>query len=143
VSNRNLDPLLDCLLCFAQETLSKYDEFYPFAASMTGDASIQMEVVYEGDLNERPSAQRVIDLLIEAMRSAVGEGRIVAGGLCTNVRVKQPDGTASTDAVQVHLEQKGGEPLDVFLPYEKISAGEFRYGDLFALKSTERLFWRS
>jgi hypothetical protein len=139
VSNPHFDSLLSFLLGFAGKILPSHDSIAPFAAAVTNDEKIQPMAAYEG---EQGSTQGLVELLIEGMRAAVDDGKIVAGGLCTDVRVKPPDGTALVDAIKVHLEHENGECVDVFLPYEKASTHEISYGDLFATKVQERMFWR-
>jgi hypothetical protein len=139
VSNPNFDSLLTFLLGFARKILPSQGGFSPFAAAVTNDGTIQPMAAYEG---EHGSTQGHADLLIEAMRAAVDADKIVAGGLCTDIRVMPPDGAALVDAIQVHLEHKNGECVEIFLPYEKISTHELRYGDLFAAKTQQCVFWR-
>jgi len=116
VSNPHFDSLLSFLLGFAGNILPSQDSVAPFAAAVTGDGKIQPMAAYEG---ERGSTQGLVDLLIEGMRAAVDAGKIVAGGLCTDVRVQPPNGAALVDAINVHLEHENGECVDVFLPYER------------------------
>ena len=123
VSNPDLDGLLEFLLGFAQEMLPAQSSFSPFGATVTDDSRIQPLAAYEG---EHGSSQGHTDLLIEAIQAAAASGGIVAGGICTDVRVKPPDGIS--DAIQVHLEHRNGECVDVFLPYRRFTTGTFSYG---------------
>jgi hypothetical protein len=139
MSNPNFDALLTFLLGFARNILTKQGAFSPFAAAVANDGKMRPMAAYEG---EHGSTQGHADLLIQAMRVAVDAGKIVAGGLCADVRVKPPDSAALVDAIQVHLEHENGECVDVFLPYEETPTHEFRYGDLFAENTQQCVFWR-
>jgi hypothetical protein len=77
------------------------------------------------------------------MRTAVEARKIIAGGLCTDIRIKPTEDTSPVDAIKVHLEHQSGECVDVFLPYEKTSTNEFLYGNLFVTKAQTHLFWRA
>jgi hypothetical protein len=139
MSNHDFDSLLTFLLGFARKILPKQGALLPFAAAVTHDGKIQPMAAYEG---EHGSTQGHADLLIDAMRVAVDAGKIIAGGLCTDVRVKPPGRAALVDAIQVHLEHGNGECVDVFLPYEKTSSHEFHYGDLFSANTGQCVFWQ-
>src|SRR5260221_605570 len=115
MSNPELDALLGFLLGFARKILPSQGSFSPFAAAVTNEGKIQPMAAYEG---EHGTSQGHTDLLIDAIRTAADAGTIIAGGLCTDVRVKPPHGPSPIDAIQVHLEHENGECVDVFLPYE-------------------------
>ena len=44
------------------------------------------------------------------------------------------------DAIAVSLEHRDGEPVDVFVPYEKRRFGGPRFGELTANAGTRRVF---
>ena len=141
MSRADLDALLNALLPFAQEALSKHGEFYPFGASMNHAGEISASMAYDGD--EHPSSQDVIALLRDAFRHLVAGSEIRAAGICYDVRVAPPGSEKKTDAIQAELEHQDGEALDVFLPYRKGFLGRLKYGDLFAGKGELTIFDRS
>ena len=106
VSNPDLDHVLEFLLGFAQQILPAQRSFSPFGAAVTNDNRIQPMAAYEGD---HGTTKGHVDLLIEGMQAAAASGTIVAGGICTDVRVKPPGGIDLVDAIQVHLEHRNGE----------------------------------
>ena len=55
--------LLDRLLPFAEEQMKKYREFYPFAAVLLMDDSVELTASYDG--NEHPESKDVIKDLIK------------------------------------------------------------------------------
>jgi hypothetical protein len=101
---------------------------------------MQLKAAYEGDVG---STQGHIDLLNEGLRVEAQAGVNTACGICADVRVKPPGQESFVDAVQVHLEHESGECVDVFLPYEKTTAGDFKYGMLFASKAEPQVFQRT
>jgi hypothetical protein len=74
------------------------------------------------------------------MRAAVDAGRIIACGMCFDVRARPPDRTSLVDAIQVHLEHQNGECVDVFWPHERSGTGEIVYGTVFATKAAPQVF---
>lgn len=74
------------------------------------------------------------------MRGEVKKKKFVVCGLCTNVEVMLPNAAMKTNAIQVHLESRQGETLDVYLPYQKATF-EFHEGELLVEKSTNHIFW--
>ena len=140
MSHPDLEKLLNVLLGFARDQLSKHGDFSPFGAAVTRDGQTNLKAAYEGD---EGTTQGHIDLLEEGLRAEAQAGVNVACGICVDVRVKPPSHESFIDAVQVHLEHRNGESVDVFLPYERTTAGDFSYGTLFATKAEPQVFQRS
>jgi hypothetical protein len=137
LSNSDFDALLDFLVGFARRVLPSQGSFAPFGATMTTAQKIQPSAAYDG---EQSTAQELIALLVEGMRTEADAGKIIACGICLDVRAKPPDRTSLTDTIQVHLEHRNGECADVFCPYEINDAGAITYGTLFTSKATPQVF---
>jgi len=45
-----------------------------------------------------------------------------------------------TDGIQLALERKGGDAVDVFVPYAELPDGKFTYGELFVCERIPTLF---
>lgn len=129
----DLDSLLDALIRFAQEILEKHGEFYPFAATVTSEGTV--EIVGADPGQEHPESQQVIDLLYAGLEGRVQQGGIRAAGVCLDVRL--PDGS---DAIQVSLEHVMGDPMRVFLPYKRRRLRGLEYGQVLANTGDRRLF---
>jgi hypothetical protein len=135
---QDLDTLLDFLLKFAQQTLERYGEFYPFGAVLTNDGDV---VGQAGQLVEtdRPPSQAIIDLITAGMKAQADDGAIRASGLCYDVKWRMPDDTI-TDAIFVALEHRSGRTVAVAQPYSKGRFRGFRYGDLMAQAGEPQVF---
>jgi len=133
----DLDALLDSLLRFAQETLRKYGEFYPFGNTMRNDGIIEMNAATTG--SDRPASQELIELLISGMREKAAAREIRAAGLAYDVRVTGKDGKP-TDAIAVALEHVAGDAAVVLMPYSKGRLSGLRFGDLSARPGERRVF---
>jgi len=134
----DLDALLNDLLPFAERMLAEHSEFYPFGGSITSDGQ-HISVGAKGS-SDQPKSRELIDIMTNEFRSQASEGKIRAAGICFDVRVIPPGQIDKTDAIQLALERKGGDAVDVFIPYAQLPDGAFTYGELFACERTPTLF---
>jgi len=56
------------------------------------------------------------------------------------VRTVPPGQTQKTDAILVSMEHAEGEPVDAYLPYQKMANGQYEYGELFLVRGEPRIF---
>ncbi len=134
----DLDELLNMLMPFAQQQLSKYGEFYPFGATMSTEGEIA-PVMAAGD-DEHPESQELIDTMTKAFRKEAAAGKIRAVGICFDVRIVPPGENEKTDAICIRLEHQSSEAIEVYLPYKKGRLRGYKYGELFAGESTPEFF---
>ncbi len=141
MSHPDLDALLNILLSFAQQRLSKHGPFYPFGASLKQDGTASLAEGYSG--NDNPDSSDLISLLESGFRREATEGQIKAVGICADIRITPPGRSEKIDAVRATLEHVTGEAVEVYLPYHKGVFGKVKYGELFASKGTPRIFSES
>ena len=134
----DLEQLLNMLVPFAQEMLSKHGEFYPFGATMTPSGELVAKMGYTGE--EQPEVQEVIKLLTKGFQEDAASGKIRAAGMCVDIRTVPPGATEKTDAICVSLEHQSGEAVDACVPYKKGLFGRLKYGELFAGKRDPTFF---
>jgi hypothetical protein len=91
MAHPDLDQLLNSLIPFAQQMLSKRGEFFPFGSAMTTDGKIEAHAAYDG--NEQPPSQQLIDLLTQGFRQQASSRRIRAAAICYDVRTIPPGQT--------------------------------------------------
>jgi len=91
----------------------------------------------------RPSSQEVIDLLFSAIRHQATEGKIRAAAVCYDARVVPPGSSEKVDAICVELEHPSEGCAKVFLPYRKSRLRPIKYGDLFGVELSPRVFTMS
>jgi hypothetical protein len=131
---------LDMLLPFAQQQLEKHGEFFPFAASIDSSGALAMVAVDLGE--EHPTSPDVIDSFYEALARSAASGEIRAAGICADVRITPPGPGDQTDAIRISIEHVEGDPVEVFMPYEKKRMRGLQFGDLFVQPGTPRIFAR-
>ena len=138
MAHPDLDALLNTLLPFAQEQLSKRGSFLPFGASMNTAGAINLAAGYTE--REAATPQDLIDLIEKGFAAAATGRTVPAVGVCIDSLVVPPGQTAKTDAICCSLEHASGEAMDVFLPYRKALLGRLKYGELFAVPGAPRTF---
>ena len=136
--HEDFNPLLDTLLRFAKKSLAEQNAFLPFAAMMSGDGEISH--VAGRTEEERPGASKVLGLLEVTLRGMVKKHDLRAAGICVDIRFASSPEEPKTDAIQVFLEHREGNVVNVLLPYQKVAPGEIRYGKLIAVRGERKLF---
>ena len=129
--------LLDKLLPFAENQMKKYREFYPFAAVLLEDDSVELTASYDG--NEHPESKAVLEDLKQIHKKLAGEGKIKASGIVWNAGMATPDGK-STDAIIVSLEHKDDYSVIVGVPYKIGLFKKVSFGNLFAMEGKHDIF---
>lgn len=129
--------LLDKLLPFAEEQLKKHHEFYPVAAVMQMDDSVELTDGYDG--NEHPESKNVIEKLKQMLKQLAYEGKIKAVGIVWNASVGSANGKP-TDAIIVSLEHKDDYSVIVGEPYKIGLFKKVTFGNLFAMEGNHDIF---
>jgi hypothetical protein len=106
----DLDGLLNAALLFAEQTISKYGEMYPFGAAVTADGELKMLAADPGS-GEHPASQVILDGLYAGARQSQDEHRAVA--FVADVKAN------GSDAVRVELEHREGATLVLLVPYTR------------------------
>jgi hypothetical protein len=138
MAREDLDNLLSACIPFAQQMLGKHGTFFPFGATM----SLTGEIGFGAAYDDKPgiSAQEIADLTLEAFRAGARAGEYKAIALCVDVRVDAPDGSGKTDAIRVTLEERDGEAVNVFMPYQKRLLRGIAYGEIFGSVADHSVF---
>lgn len=107
----DLDGLLNVVLPFAEQTISKYGEMYPFGAAVGTGGRAGLLGADPGS-GKRPASQDVLRLLYEGARQARDDRRAVA--FAADVLLE-----GGSDAVRVELEHREGTALVLHVPYTR------------------------
>jgi hypothetical protein len=133
-----MDALLDALVGFAKQMLDERRAFYPFAAEVTAEGTLQMVTA---DLDaDRPASDEVLESLEARLRAAATAGAVRATGVCADVRVAPRPGEPEGDAIRVDIEHVAADPVRVFLSYDVDPSGRLVYGDPLAEPGRRRVF---
>jgi len=132
----DLDPLLNHLLPFAIQMIEKHGEFYPFGAIVREDGELGSVAAMPSD---DPDTSEVLVLLESAIHEGFVSG-IRAAAICMDVRVQRPGADVMTDAIRVWMQHSAGDPIDVFMPYEKRRLRRPQFGELFSTPADAPLF---
>jgi hypothetical protein len=133
-----MDALLDALVGFAKQMVDERRAFYPFAAEVTAEGTLQMVTA---DLDaDRPPSDAVLESLEARLRAAATAGEVRATGVCADVRLVQAPGEPEGDAIRVDIEHAAADPVRVFLSYDVDPSGRLVYGDPLAEPGRRRVF---
>ncbi|MBN1537518.1 MAG: hypothetical protein JW908_12345 [Anaerolineales bacterium] len=138
MAETDFDQLLDKLIPFAQDMISKYGEFFPFGSSIDADGQIDLSAPFEH--NNCPTSQLIIDIMTNTFRKRASNGKIRAAGICYDVRTIPPGRNKKTDAIWVSLENQSGEAVDMIVPYKKGIFGNYSFGELFTAERAPQVF---
>jgi hypothetical protein len=131
-----IQKLLNYLLPFAEQMLTKEGEFYPYAAIMDAGGEVQA-VSVAGE--ERPDVGELLLALHAELSKQAAEGAIRASGIAADVTLTDPDSGETKDAVQLELDHADAEAVDVYVPYE--TAGDsVKFGELVAAAGRTPVF---
>ena len=126
----DLDTLLSAAIEAASSLLSVDGEFYPFAVALTHAGELVSPAVDPG--TERPDAEDVVELLLDALRD--GRSNIRAAALCTDVTLASD--TGDQDAIRVELEAPERQAVTIVVPYDEGPV----LGEPFGLDAESRIF---
>jgi hypothetical protein len=105
----DLDGLLGAVLPFAEQTLAKHGELFPFGAGVDSVGEMRM-LAADLAVGEQPLSEDVLGVLYDAVRSAAS---LRAVAFVADVRVH------GGDAIRVDLEHHEGVTLQVVIPYSR------------------------
>ena len=132
-----IQALLNFLLPQAERMLGEQGEFYPYAAAVESDGSI--EPVPPTVDNGNPDVGDILVTLHNDLREQAAEGSIRASGIAADVTLTDPDTGETTDAVQLELDHADADAVDIYVPY--VSSGEgITFGELVAAEGREPVF---
>lgn len=129
--------LMNSVLPFAEQTLSRYGEFYPFGGAMK--PSGEFVCVAGADGTEHPLSGDLIRLIKDGFREAAGKGEVKATALVYDVRTTVPATGETSDAIAVSLNHRDSYSVIVMVPY-RIGDGTIAFGQAFAQKGEADIF---
>jgi hypothetical protein len=134
------EALMNALVPFAQQMLSKHHEFYPFGGTMSVDGKIAQSASTTGE--EHPASQPLIDLLEEGFRDGAKRHLYKATAIVVDVRTLPPGKKEKQDAVEVRLDHVSGYSARVLFPYAFSPKGDLVFEPPFAAPGDGKIFGR-
>jgi len=134
------EALMNALVPFAQQMLSKNHEFYPFGGTMSVDGKIAQSASYTGE--EHPASQPLIDLLEKGFRDGAKRHLYKATSIVVDVRTIPPGKMDKQDAVEVRLDHVSGYSVRVLFPYTFSPKGDLKFEAPFATPGDGKIFGR-
>jgi hypothetical protein len=132
-----IEALLNFLLPFAEDQLSRNGEFYPYAAVVDEKGDLAAVSAEAGE--DQPDVSELLVMLHARLAEQAAEGSIRACGIAADVTLTDPDSGETTDAVQLELDHAEADAVDVYVPYESGGSG-VKFGELVAAQGREPIF---
>jgi hypothetical protein len=92
------------------------------------------------DNNDYPNSQQIIDSLVQTFKQKSKSEEIQAAAICFDGSVIPPGQMHKVNFICIGLGHKTNEAIDVFIPYQKVLFGKFKYGELFAVIREPQFF---
>lgn len=138
MSRADMENLLGRLVPFAQQLLEKQGGFLPFGGVLRDDGEFAGLMASATD---QPAEHgELLAQLVAGMRAGAQRGEYRATAVCLDVLVNHPDTEEETSAICVRLEDRDGEAVDVYVPYETAEEGNISYGEVFATRGRHEVF---
>ena len=138
MTHPDYDTMLNALIPFAQQMISKEGEFFPFGAEIRSSGEIGLNAPHP-DRAESPTKE-LIDTLYAGLKSKADKGEIRAAAVCFDTRIQRPGQAEKTDAICVHLEHQNEKAIEVYVPYSKSLLGKVQYEKLVGSPADQQIF---
>jgi hypothetical protein len=132
--------LLETVMPFAKQTLTRYHEFYPFGATLDSSGQDALTAASTGD--EHPDSRTLIDYLRKGYQDGAKSGKLRATALAFDMATVPPGATEKTDAIAVMLNHRDGYSVIFIFPYSFAPDGEVQIGEMFSREGANDIFPR-
>ena len=135
--NQECEVLMNKMIIFSEQMLTKYGEFYPYGSVMNNDQTIRAISYYDG--NEKLQSQELIDNYIKLYKELAQKGEIKASAIIWDAKINSLEKNEKIDAVIVSLEHRDNYSVQVVFPYKMIK-GKIIWEEVFAMKGLSNIF---
>ena len=132
--------LLEAVMPFAKQTLTRHHEFYPFGATLDSSGQGALTAASTGD--EHPDSRTLIDYLRKGYQDGAKSGRLRATALVSDIATVRPGATEKTDAIAVMLDHRDGYSVIFIFPYSFSPDGELQIGEMVSRDGANDIFAR-
>ena len=139
-SREEAEKLMQAGLPAARRAVVEGREMTPFAYLMTRKGEIRPFIPTEEPPG--PASQAGIDSLVRSLREGAEGGSYRAIAIFVQARVAPPAGGATTEAIEVMLEHRGGYCANAFFPYTRGADGFPNFAGFFAVPRPGAVFSR-
>jgi hypothetical protein len=130
--------LVDEFMPFAEQMLTKHQEFFPFGGRMSLDGEITHEGASDG--SEQPPSQTLIDLLRKTHKQQAVQNEIRAACIVYDIRTIPPGMTEKQDAIAFEVDHRDDYSVLIVFPYSVAGTGELQIEAPFASAGDGAIF---
>jgi hypothetical protein len=131
------EKLMNALLPFAEQMLSKHRQLHPVGIALTRDGQIIWTTRY--DTRSRPFSRNAVAVVEKGLQQGARAGRYEATALVLDVLVVPPGRNAEQHAIAMRLDHRGGYSVVVLYPYE-IGEHSLAIGKPFSKWGEQKIF---
>ena len=134
---KDFEVLINIFFPFAEEMLRKYGEFHPFAGAINNKGEVVSVGQYNGQ--QQVESQDLVSQLKESLKT--GKENYKAGTVFYDVRTRDNETGATSDAIAVFVEHKEGKTAyEFFYPYQLHGKEEITMKDSFGNALAKQIF---
>lgn len=128
MAHPDLHELLNVLLPFAKQQITRRGGFLPFGASMSTKGEVRLAM--SSPAGDAPTPTECLDTMHDAFRKQAAASEIRASAVCWTASVTLNE--EPSDAITIGLEHLDGEAVNVYMPYRKRLLRGHKFGRLVA-----------
>jgi hypothetical protein len=130
------DVLMNAVVPFARQMLSKHHAFFPFGATMSPSGTVARTEMPTGD--EQPGELKA--LVEQGFIDGAQQGLYKATALALDVKTVPPGMKEARNAIEVRLDHRSNYSVRVVFPYSYSPTGELVLDSPFAVPGEKKIF---
>lgn len=133
-AKQDIQKIIDYSHDFAEIMLNEGKEYYPFGVAINNEGEL-VPVAFEDEETDMPDSQKVIDILTLHFETDLKNKNIRAYSLTYDVRMKNEDQVASTDAVLIDIVHRDSPGIPkYYFTYSFTDKNVLIFGESFGMK---------
>ena len=132
------EKVMNSVLPFAEEMLTKHREFLPFGGTMSADGEIAQMAGWAND--EYPPSAEVIDVLERGFRAGAQAGDYKATALVYDILTTPPGKEDKQDAIAIALDHRDNYSVIVIFPYSFTADDQLEIETPIAIQGKNKIF---
>ena len=129
MNQEHMNAILDVALTYGCDLLQRDNKFFPYAATLEKDGSVQRSESIDVDSSDE-DPEKIFEQMCQTLKRDVMEGLYLGYGVGLDVKVKRSPTEDYTKAVHVYIYHQDGTAFECYLPYSKAVDGNYAFGQV-------------